>query len=1170
MFPIIRIFLQQEPSGFVRAHLGTYDGQPPLEAVFPLPYNESSIHHHLEEISSVIREEGYPSKIQEIGETLYQALFSNEGFSSRLKSALAIGETAKSEVHLQLAFNAHREDSILRSYPWELLCDQFGYLQAGRRVVVSRYLNFDSPLRAISIEGSVRVLILSPISQDSNEAQTIEHTLQKAGNTGRISVDRFKSREFQEFVGYIISHQGGTCPHVIHFDGHGDYGWLCPNFKCREFTPWPARTCKVCGRDLSGDPMGYLVFYDKNGEKDYIDARTFASQLVKSDVQLVNLSACSTAYIASRTGLSSVAECLISAGIPAVVAMQFPIPFRTALVFMKAFYLSLTQFDPLGEAMGRARTAVFNDIWFPPVLHLREKDDTGQLFTGKVLADQLLRAKTLYGRDVQLMELTHQVLAPNARGVLVWGMGGSGKSAFVAESAIRLAWRFEDGVIWVEAEKEGVEDLVSSIGERIVGLDLSQLSSTTARINKLIEAFKKGKYLLIIDGLEVMLRDDVKREEVSHFLTHVSETTKLIITSREVLELDNIHSYELPDIDPQAALSIFKDNIEIKRRSEVNADQIAYRIVDYLLGCHPLAIEIAARLTRRPDMTIAALEKRLESGRLSLLNDPAWANRPEKLRDVQVSIDLSFQELNERERLAFTQLAVLQNPWDEATGIAVTELGKNEWLQIHNALFDMSLLRIQQGKYVFHPLIKEFGYAHLSDKVTTHLRAANYLSRSRNPIDRAEAYDHAMRAQDFKLAKNILLKVYNDMRAKGRYAQLLSMISEALNTQPSQDYRFHLLQAELLRLLGSIDKALKRLQWMLQRLSLQPAERVLVLNEHARILKELDRPGDIDQAIRDHNECLKICDALTGKEGIDEMWLHTTRANVLHDLGMLFHYYKKTSSALMFAEELYTISAITWHNMAKIDNNCKVNEALSLKQLAELTAWPGNPKRNIEEARLRFEKAIEIFRDASAEHYLADTLFQVAKLNQYIGQFDIALSQFEECESLYRRSGLEPEVAIMVKQQGEIFQDRTDGKRNISKALDLFSRALQDLPNYQDKWSRRCTVKALYRRGEAYLEVGRPSEARDDFFNGTNLALNIEQGSESERKQIVRSFCALTNAYRMTDNPVFPISLLDKVRPIFESYDYDLSMNSWREVDCRNILEEPESKWFHHNFRHLA
>jgi tetratricopeptide (TPR) repeat protein len=698
-------------------------------------------------------------------------------------------------------------------------------------------------------------------------------------------------------------------------------------------------------------------------------------------------------------------------------------------------------------------------------------------------------------------------------------------------------------------------------------LNLSQLPSINARINKLLEVLRNGTYLLVVDGLEVMLWNNEKRNEVCHFLTQVAETTRLIITSREVLEIDRLHTYKLPDIESQAALSIFLNNIEAERRIEANADQIAKRIVDDLLGRHPLAIELAARLTRRPDMTIASLKQALESRRLSLLNDPAWVDRPAKLRDVQLSIDLSYQGLNPTERLTFTQLTVLQNPWDEATGRAVTGLDNNEWLQIHNELFDLSLLRIQQGKYVFHPLIREFGYNHLADKVTAHKRAADYLSRSKNPMDRAEAYYHATQTQDFNQAANILLGVYSDLRTRGHYAQLLTMISETLNIQSVQDYRFHLWQAEILRLLGFVDKALKRLQWMLQRLSLQPAERVLVLNERARILKELDRPGDINQAIRDHAECIKICDTLPGLEGVDDLWLREKRANSLHDLGMLFHYYKKTPVALLFAEELYTISATSWRKIAEIDDRGKVNEALSLKQLAELAAWPGNPRMNIEQARVLFEKAIGIFRTASEEHYVAETLFQVAKLNQDIGLFDYALNQFKECESLYRNSGLKPEAAIMVKQQGEIFQDRTDGKREVDKALELYSRALQDLPDYQDKWSRRCTVKAYYRRGEAYLEVGRLAEARSDFLEGTKLALEIEQGSDSDRKQTVRSFCALTNTYKIAGSPPFPPTLLEKAKSIFEGYGFYLNMNSWQKIDCRCILKDKKrgTDWFHHN-----
>ena len=65
-----------------------------------------------------------------------------------------------------------------------------------------------------------------------------------------------------------------------------------------------------------------------------------------------------------RTGqdpFSSVAPALLMAGVPAVVAMQFPIFDDSAIAFSKAFYQRLAAGELVETAVAEGRLAIYNN-----------------------------------------------------------------------------------------------------------------------------------------------------------------------------------------------------------------------------------------------------------------------------------------------------------------------------------------------------------------------------------------------------------------------------------------------------------------------------------------------------------------------------------------------------------------------------------------------------------------------------------------------------------------------------------------------------------------------------------------------------------------------------------------------------------------------------------------
>ncbi|MBW4669949.1 MAG: CHAT domain-containing protein [Cyanomargarita calcarea GSE-NOS-MK-12-04C] len=330
--------------------------------------------------------------LKNIGKSLYKSLFPQQ--VEKLLS-VAIEKAGDKTLLIRLTFPGNVAKTRLADYPWELLHDDQRFLLHSN-ISIYRYIAYPSPLPSFTWERPVNVLLISPTASyqteeskkaEETEAQSaIRNVLKKAKDKKYINFEELKPATHKQLIDYLNQHQGENAPHVLHFNGHGLFGRVCLNPKCRKTytgSEVSREQCRKCGQQLP-NPQGYLVFQDEEEKPDYISAEQFGAALEQvgladgsnkpGRIALVVLTACQSAMaVTGDSVFNGTAQNLIGHRIPAVVAMQYSVEIPSATKFTEDFYRSLVPKNSLIVATNQARVAmgVGGNQWYRPVLYMR-------------------------------------------------------------------------------------------------------------------------------------------------------------------------------------------------------------------------------------------------------------------------------------------------------------------------------------------------------------------------------------------------------------------------------------------------------------------------------------------------------------------------------------------------------------------------------------------------------------------------------------------------------------------------------------------------------------------------------------------------------------------------------------------------------------------------------
>lgn len=247
-------------------------------------------------------------------------------------------------------------DAVAASLPWELIYDpernEFPALNLDTPIV--RYLEGPIPARPATeqLPKTLSLLITGANSRPEYilnvkaELDRVEAAMRPLTDEGKAIVTRIDELRAGRLQTPLMQKK----PHIFHFAGHGE---------------WDAET---------GETALLLV---GSGGPDRLETEFLTTVLRGSSVRLVILNACNTAADDNMLW-SGMAQSLVLAGMPAVVAMRYPVSDTVATAFAEMFYTAVAAGEPLDRAMTHARQAMMGSgmkgQWLVPALFLRASD----------------------------------------------------------------------------------------------------------------------------------------------------------------------------------------------------------------------------------------------------------------------------------------------------------------------------------------------------------------------------------------------------------------------------------------------------------------------------------------------------------------------------------------------------------------------------------------------------------------------------------------------------------------------------------------------------------------------------------------------------------------------------------------------------------------------------
>jgi hypothetical protein len=234
------------------------------------------------------------------------------------------------------------------------------FLALSNDTPVVRYFELPFPEHPLLVETPIKILVMIsspdgfPALNVEEEWNKLESAFKPLIQRGLVVLERLQKPTLGELQKALRRDQF----HIFHFIGHGKFV-----VHKQDGVLLMEEELNGRGRPVSGQYLGVLL-HDHQW------------------LRMVVLNACEGARTSQSDPYAGVAQALVQQGIPAVIAMQFPIFEDSAIEFAYEFYGAIADGFPVDASISEARKAIFttgNETeWATPVLFMNSPD--GRIF----------------------------------------------------------------------------------------------------------------------------------------------------------------------------------------------------------------------------------------------------------------------------------------------------------------------------------------------------------------------------------------------------------------------------------------------------------------------------------------------------------------------------------------------------------------------------------------------------------------------------------------------------------------------------------------------------------------------------------------------------------------------------------------------------------------------
>jgi len=1001
---------------------------------------------------------GRVQRLREYGHKLYQQVFPPE-------VAAVWSAHKQSSEFLVLCVRIAPDANELETIPWETLFDGEEFIATGTKSTISRLpldVQPQSTLPAVPLPVKMFALVSSPLDLPDNSRLQIEReqeilleAINDPAGQGRLRAD-FEDEAKLEIVEGSLE----TPYQIFHYTGHG----------------------------MAPENGGGLLLEDVQGKSRPTSVSEVLQSLQRSEasLRLVVLSGCQTARTINVGGFRDMARGLLRRRIPTVIAMQFSISDAGGLKFAQVFYSKIADGRTLDLASHAARRAMLlsDDDYLKadalaPVLLTSNADclqttraespSTAEVpridFSFYLPLAQL--SYGFYGRRREYRQVRDGILQRNQRAVIVYGIGGIGKTALISHVATRLKKRFKgvyafdctSGALTPESVMIKLNQYFASQEVKVLEQLLFQNLSADVLANYLAQVLSQWSLLLIFDNFESQLeRTDagfrIADENLRTFVTTLVKTTAtgshFLFTSRYLFELDdkrlgNIQSVPLEDLSRPEALSLMQKLQHLAAASHAEKLEALKTF-----GGHPYALVTLDRYCNHQPLNRALEEAKSIHAELREflaieLNYAQISERGRELLDrlaaFRRSVPYEAAEWVMGERVSYASEFLQANraeildkgePVDEAEFLKMLEEKLPEKRQAPNLadpireLIEWGLLTpIQEAEQIaelaIHALVREFCRHN-----TTSLRwnellhdAADFYTNSSKLIDPEyktqtaiwadmEAFELLMMAEDYSGAASILIGA-----------------ASVLDRWGFRQYSKN--QHE--RLLDKLDEA----------------ETAIILHGLGNLALTT---GEFDRALQYYHRSLEI----------SEKYKHDSHTSITHyQIGTIYLERGEYDKALE-----YSTTAL------KAGEQLGDSELLgaSLFQIGRIY----ERQKEYEKALGCYKRAMQIGEMVTDRSAIAASLHQIGRIHFARGESDKAMEHYQESLKIKKELGDRSGIASALGQIGLIYHSQGQ----FEKALEIYQQVLEVSEDVGDKVSSGISFTQI---GRLFLDQARYEEA---------------------------------------------------------------------------------------------